>query len=99
MANEIVKNTESYILVQVNEKGEESVLSNDYRGQFYPGGSLSIATKFDSADKAKTLAERLNGLNELNFEFGIVTEKVTIKPVKMITTLEYLDENKKQTQE
>ena len=34
MANEIVKNTESYILVQVNEKGEEAVLDNDFRGQF-----------------------------------------------------------------
>ena len=99
MANEIVKNTESYILVQVSENGEESVLSNDYRGQFYPGGSLSIATKFDNVDKAKSLAERLNSLNKLNFEFGIVTEKVTIKPVKMTTTLEYLDKNEKQTQE
>lgn len=98
MANEIVKNTESYILVQVSENGEESVLSNDYRGQFYPGGSLSIATKFDNVEKAKSLAERLNGLNELNFEFGIVTEKVTIKPVKMTTTLEYIDADEKQTQ-
>lgn len=99
MANEIVKNTESYILVQVNEKGEESVLSNDYRGQFYPGGNLSIATKFDNVDKAKSLAERLNSLNELNFEFGIITERVTIKPVKMTTTLEYVNANEEQTQE
>mgnify|MGYP006966229320 FL=1 len=47
MANEIVKNTESYILVQVNEKGEEAVLDNDFRGQFYPTSNVNIATKFD----------------------------------------------------
>ena len=69
------KNTESYILVQVNEKGEEVVLDNDFRGQFYPTNNVNIATKFDDLDKVKALASRLNGLNELNYEFGIISEK------------------------
>lgn len=90
--NEIVKNTESYILVQVNEKGEEAALSNDFRGQFYPTTNVNTATKFDDLDKVKALASRLNSLNELNYEFGIITEKVTVKPVKITTLLEYVGE-------
>lgn len=92
MANEILKNTESYILVQVNEKGEEAVLDNDFRGQFYPTSNVNMATKFDDINKVKILASRLNSLNELNYEFGIITEKVTIKPVKLTTLLEYVEE-------
>ena len=92
MANEIVKNAESYILVQVNEKGEETVLDNDFRGQFYPTNNVNIATKFDDLDKVKKLAQRLNSLNELNYEFGIIPEKVTVKPVKLTTLLEYVGE-------
>lgn len=92
MANEIVKNTESYILVQVNEKGEEAALSNDFRGQFYPTTNVNTATKFDDLNKIKALASRLNSLNELNYEFGIIPEKVTVKPVKLTTLLEYVGE-------
>ncbi|MDY4023248.1 hypothetical protein [Staphylococcus borealis] len=92
MANEIVKNSESYILVQVNERGEEAVLDNDFRGQFYPTSNVNIATKFDDLNKVKALAERLNSLNELNYEFGIIAEKVTVKPVKLTTSLEYVEE-------
>lgn len=92
MAKEIVKNTESYILVQINEKGEETVLDNDYRGQFYPTSNVNIATKFDDLNKIKALAQRLNSLNELNYEFGIIPEKVTVKPVKLTTLLEYVEE-------
>ncbi len=92
MANEIVKNTESYILVQVNERGEEAVLDNDFRGQFYPTNNVSMATKFDDINKDKAMTGRLNSLNELNYEFGIITEKVTVKPVKLTTLLEYLEE-------
>ncbi|WP_260980842.1 hypothetical protein [Staphylococcus hominis] len=90
--NEIVKNTESYILVQVNEKGEEAALSNDFRGQFYPTTNVNTATKFDDLNKIKALASRLNSLNELNYEFGIIPEKVTVKPVKLTTLLEYVEE-------
>ncbi|HBO2456774.1 TPA: hypothetical protein L4H46_006010 [Pseudomonas aeruginosa] len=93
MANEIVKNSESYILVQVNEKGEETVLDNDYRGQFYPSPNVSMATKFDTVEKAKGLAERLNSLNELNYEFGIINEKIIVKPVKLTTLLEYVEKS------
>ncbi|WP_180554225.1 hypothetical protein, partial [Staphylococcus haemolyticus] len=92
MANEIVKNTESYILVQVNEKGEEAILDNDIRGKFYPTNNVNIATKFDDLDKVKALASRLNSLNELNYEFGIISEKVTVKPVKFTTSLQYVEE-------
>ncbi|MBU5605618.1 hypothetical protein KPA09_02555 [Staphylococcus hominis] len=92
MMNEIVKNTESYILVQVNEKGEEAALSNDFRGQFYPTTNVNTATKFDDLNKIKALASRLNSLNELNYEFGIIPEKVTVKPVKLTTLLEYVGE-------
>ena len=92
MANEIVKNTESYILVQVNEKGEETVLDNDFRGQFYPTNNVSMATKFNDINKVKAMTGRLNSLNELNYEFGIISEKVTIKPVKLTTLLEYVEE-------
>ena len=92
MANEIVKNTESYILVQVNEKGEEAALSNDFRGQFYPTTNVNTAPKFDDLNKIKALASRLNSLNELNYEFGIIPEKVTVKPVKLTTLLEYVGE-------
>ena len=92
MANEIVKNSESYILVQVNEKGEEAALSNDFRGQFYPTTNVNTATKFDDLNKIKALASRLNSLNELNYEFGIIPEKVTVKPVKLTTLLEYVGE-------
>ena len=92
MANEIVKNTESYILVQVNEKGEEAALSNDFRGQFYPTTNVNTATKFDDLNKIKALASRLNSLNELNYEFGIISEKVTVKPVKLTTLLEFVEE-------
>ncbi|MDT0722631.1 hypothetical protein [Staphylococcus haemolyticus] len=95
MANEIVKNTESYILVQVNERGEEAVLDNDFRGQFYPTNNVSMATKFDDLNKVKAMAGRLNSLNELNYEFGIITEKVTVKPVKLTTLLEYVEETTK----
>ena len=59
----------------MNEKGEEAVLDNDFRGQFYPTNNVNIATKFDDLDKVKALASRLNSLNELNYEFGIVSEK------------------------
>lgn len=92
MANQIVKNTENYILVQVNEKGEEAVLYNDFRGQFYPTNNVNMATKFDDLNKVKAMAGRLNSLNELNYEFGIISEKVTVKPVKLTTLLEYVEE-------
>lgn len=38
----------------MNEKGEEAVLDNDFRGQFYPTNNVNIATKFDDLDKVKS---------------------------------------------
>ena len=72
-------------------KRRRSILDNDFRGQFYPTNNVNIATKFDDLDKVKALASRLN-LNELNYEFGIISEKVTVKPVKLTTLLEYVEE-------
>ena len=72
-------------------KKEKKLLDNDFRGQFYPTNNVNIATKFDDLDKVKALASRLN-LNELNYEFGIISEKVTVKPVKLTTLLEYVEE-------
>ena len=73
-------------------KKEKKLLDNDFRGQFYPTNNVNIATKFDDLDKVKALASRLNSLNELNYEFGIISEKVTVKPVKLTTLLEYVEE-------
>ena len=72
-------------------KKEKKLLDNDFRGQFYPTNNVNIATKFDDLDKVKALASRLS-LNELNYEFGIISEKVTVKPVKLTTLLEYVEE-------
>ncbi|HDM5317094.1 TPA: hypothetical protein PZ001_002810, partial [Staphylococcus aureus] len=57
-----------------------------------PTTNVNTATKFDDLDKVKALAQRLNSLNELNYEFGIIPEKVTVKPVKLTTLLEYVEE-------
>ena len=74
------------------KKEKKPLLDNDFRGQFYPTNNVNIATKFDDLDKVKALASRLNSLNELNYEFGIISEKVTVKPVKLTTSLEYVEE-------
>lgn len=93
MANEIVKNTESYILVQINSKNEESVMYNDYRGQFYTTPNYNMATEFDDVEKAEKMASRLNALNDLNLEFGIITEEVTIKVAKKIIDIAYIEKS------
>ena len=75
----------------MNEKGEEAALSNDFRGQFYPTTNVNTATKFDDLNKIKALASRLNSLNELNY-IWYYSRKVTVKPVKLTTLLEYVGE-------
>ena len=57
-----------------------------------PTNNVNIATKFDDLDKVKALASRLNSLNELNYDSGIISKKVTVKPVKLTTLLEYVEE-------
>ncbi|AGZ26284.1 MULTISPECIES: hypothetical protein [Staphylococcus] len=92
MANEVVNKKENYILVQVDEKGVETALSIDYRGQFFPSVNTSSAYKVVEKDKADKLASRLNALNELNHEFGIVQELMTIKVAKEIIDINYTEE-------
>ncbi|MCE4963071.1 hypothetical protein [Staphylococcus haemolyticus] len=93
MANEIVNKKESYILVQINSKNEENIMYNDYRGQFYTTPNHNMATEFDDVEKAEKMASRLNALNDLNLEFGIITEEVTIKVAKKIIDIAYIEKS------
>ncbi|MEX2947866.1 hypothetical protein ABH521_003440 [Staphylococcus warneri] len=92
MANEVVNRKENYILVQVDNEGVETALSIDYRGQFFPSSNDSSAYKIDQQEKAEKLAQRLNSLNELNYEFGITKELLTIKVAKQIIDTSYVEE-------
>ncbi|ASN69340.1 hypothetical protein 10S14_18 [uncultured Caudovirales phage] len=91
MANEVVNKKESYILVQVDSEGVENALSIDYRGQFFPSTNTINAYKLDEQEKAEKLAQRLNSLNELNYEFGIAKELLTIKVAKEVVDVTYTD--------
>ncbi|MEX2956493.1 hypothetical protein AB4M78_08665 [Staphylococcus pasteuri] len=91
MANEVVNKKENYILVQVDSEGVENALSIDYRGQFFPSVNTSSAYKLDEQEKADKLAQRLNSLNELNYEFGIAKELLTIKVAKQVVDVTYTD--------
>lgn len=93
MANEIVNKKESYILVQINSKNEENIMYNDYRGQFYTTQNHNMATEFDDVEKAEKMASRLNALNDLNLEFGIITEEITIKVAKKIIDIAYIEKS------
>ncbi|MDH8712973.1 hypothetical protein [Staphylococcus warneri] len=92
MANEVVNRKENYILVQVSPEGEEAVLNLDYRGQFSSTPIPSQAYKIDDLTKAQQLATRLNSLNQLNFEFGIVQILLTIKVAKQIVDVTFVDD-------
>ena len=92
MANEVVNRKENYILVQVSPEGEEAVLNLDYRGQFSSTPIPSQAYKIDDLTKAQQLATRLNSLNQLNFEFGIVQTLLTIKVAKQIVDVTFVDD-------
>lgn len=91
MANEVVNKKENYILVQVDSEGVENALSIDYRGQFFPSTNTSNAYKIDELEKAEKLAQRLNSLNELNYEFGIAKELLTIKVAKQVVDVTYIE--------
>lgn len=92
MTNEVVNKKENYILVQVDSEGVENALSIDYRGQFFPSTNTSSAYKLDEQEKAEKLAQRLNSLNELNYEFGIAKELLTIKVAKQVVDVTYTEE-------
>lgn len=92
MTKEVVNKKENYILVQVDSEGVENALSIDYRGQFFPSTNTSAAYKLDEQEKAEKLAQRLNSLNELNYEFGIAKELLTIKVAKQVVDVTYTEE-------
>lgn len=92
MTNEVVNRKENYILVQVSPEGNEAVLNLDYRGQFSSTPISSQAYKIDDLTKAQKLASRLNSLNQLNFEFGIVQTLLTIKVAKQIVDVTFADD-------
>lgn len=92
MTNEVVNRKENYILVQVSPEGNEAVLNLDYRGQFSSTPISSQAYKIDDLNKAQQLATRLNSLNQLNFEFGIVQTLLTIKVAKQIVDVTFVDD-------
>lgn len=92
MTNEVVNRKENYILVQVSPEGNEAVLNLDYRGQFSSTPISSQAYKIDDLNKTQQLATRLNSLNQLNFEFGIVQTLLTIKVAKQIVDVTFVDD-------
>lgn len=91
MANEVVNRKENYILVQVSPDGSEAVLNLDYRGQFSSTPISSQAYKIDDLNKAQKLASRLSELNQMNYEFGIVTRLYVVKVAKQIVDVTYTD--------
>ncbi|UXU26387.1 hypothetical protein MUA13_01695 [Staphylococcus aureus] len=64
MANEIIKKTERFILVQIDKEGTERVLYQDF-GSFTTSDSASYAQDFKSEENAKKIAETLNLLYQL----------------------------------
>lgn len=64
MANEIIKKTERFILVQIDKEGTERVLYQDFVGSF-TSDSASYAQDFKSEENAKKIAETLNLLYQL----------------------------------
>lgn len=65
MANEIIKKTERFILVQIDKEGTERVLYQDFVGSFTTSDSASYAQDFKSEENAKKIAETLNLLYQL----------------------------------
>ncbi|HDI7418412.1 TPA: hypothetical protein POV63_001883 [Staphylococcus aureus] len=65
MANEIIKKTERFILVQIDKEGTERVLYQDFVGSFTTSDSASYAQDFKSEENAKKIAEILNLLYQL----------------------------------
>ncbi|EHS78809.1 hypothetical protein IS189_0097 [Staphylococcus aureus subsp. aureus IS-189] len=53
MANEIIKKTERFILVQIDKEGTERVLYQDFVGSFTTSDSASYAQDFKSEENAK----------------------------------------------
>lgn len=91
MANEVVNRVENYILVQVSPEGEEAVLDLDYRGQFSSTPIPSQAYKIDDLTKAQKLASRLSELNQMNYEFGIVSRLYVVKVAKQVVDVTYTE--------
>ncbi|MCQ1380023.1 hypothetical protein NNI65_12880 [Staphylococcus aureus] len=65
MANEIINNTERFILVQIDKEGTERVVYQDFTGSFTTSEMVNHAQDFKSEENAKKIAETLNLLYQL----------------------------------
>ncbi|HGN7291427.1 hypothetical protein ACH348_11155 [Staphylococcus aureus] len=72
MANEIIKKTERFILVQIDEKGVERALYQDFVGSFTTSDSANYAQDFKSEENAKKIAETLSLLYKLTGNKNVV---------------------------
>ncbi|CAC8176415.1 hypothetical protein JJL07_02645 [Staphylococcus aureus] len=78
MANEIIKKTERFILVQIDKEGTERVLYQDFVGSFTTSEMVNHAQDFKSEENAKKIAETLNLLYQLT------NKKQRVKVVKEV---------------
>lgn len=81
MAAEIIKKTENFILVQIDERSTERVIYQDaYRGGFNSTEEIMMAQRYDDQEKAKKVAEALNTLYEItgkNFTVKVAKETIS----------------------
>ncbi|CAC8041256.1 phi PVL ORF 22-like protein [Staphylococcus aureus] len=78
MANEIIKKTERFILVQIDKEGTERVVYQDFTGSFTTSEMVNHAQDFKSEENAKKIAETLNLLYQLT------NKKQRVKVVKEV---------------
>lgn len=78
MANEIIKKTERFILVQIDKEKTERVLYQDFMGSFATSELVLHAQDFKSEENAKKIAETLNLLYQLT------GNKNTVRVVKEV---------------
>lgn len=102
MANEVISFSERIILVQVNTqtKEERSLYKDNYSGSFQPTMNVATATKFESEEQAKKMAEMLNMLyNMTGSKFEAYAAKETINREFLDAELTDKDINSENTTE
>lgn len=86
MAKEIIKKTESFILVQIDEEGvERAIYQDSYRGGFNSTEEMMMAQRYNDGEKAKKVADALNMLYQLT------GKNFTAKAAKETIDREFLD--------
>lgn len=97
MAKEIIKETERFILVQIDKEGTERVVYQDFSGSFTTSEMVSYAQNFNREENAKKIAETLNTLYQLtnNVQRVKVVKEVVkrtdLSPEIKVKTLEDVD--------